>query len=136
MENSILVIAHTREAMDTSKSHTVASLSIYSIIVRNTDIIHIIIYSKLQITRPGYYWRHLSYTSDWAINKKNSSCRRLFILILLGINIGNSPFLVENSQHIQTLMTKNLSKWFLFLKWCLVKNLCHSLLATNKQCPS
>ena len=45
MKNLKVVIGLTREEKDVSKSHTVASLSIYSIIIRNTSIIHIINYT-------------------------------------------------------------------------------------------
>ena len=55
MENPILLIGHTQETMDVSKSHTLAKVSIYSIIMRNTSIIHIINYSSLQVITLRYY---------------------------------------------------------------------------------
>ena len=86
MENSKVGVCLTREEKDASKSHTVASLSIYSIIMRNTGIIHIINYSRPQVIKPRYYWRHWSYTSDWVIDIKNPCARRLFIPLIVGIN--------------------------------------------------
>ena len=59
------------------------SLHIYSIIVRNTGIIHIINNSRPQITRPWYYQSYFPYTLEWIINKKNPSCRCYFILKIL-----------------------------------------------------
>ena len=122
--------------MDTSRSHTVAIVSIYRIIMRNTSIIHIINYSSLQVMRPKYYWRHWTYTSDWAIYIKNPCARRLFIPLLVEINTENSPFLAENDQNIQKLKSENFWKWFLFLEWCLIKNVCRSIVATHKKWPS
>ena len=95
-----------------------SSPSIYSIMVRNTSIIHNSNYSSLQVMRPAYYWRHGSYTSDWAFYTKNPCAKKLFIPLLAEINNGNSPFLEENSLNIQKLTSKNLSKWLLFSEWC------------------
>ena len=92
MDYPILAFWFIRKAKDTSKPHTIISLSIYSIIMRNTGIIHIINYSRPQVMRPRYYWRHCSYTSDWAIDIKNPCARRLFIPLIVGINTKNSPF--------------------------------------------
>ena len=86
------------------------TISISSNIMRNTFIIHIINYSSLQVTRPRYYWRHGSYTSDWAFYIKNPWARRLFIPLLVQMNMGNSPFLAENVQNIQKLTSEFFSK--------------------------
>ena len=96
--------------MDASKSHTVASLSIYSIIMRNTSIPHIINYSSSQVMRPTYYCRHGSYTSDSAIDIKNPWTRRLFIPLLVQIQTVNSSFLAENGKNIQKLTSEKFSK--------------------------
>ena len=117
-------------------NHTQQQLSLYSIIMRNTSIIHIINYSSLQVIRPRCYCRHGSYTSDCAFYIKNPWPRRLFIPLLVQINKGNSPFLAENGQNIQKLTQEKFSKQFLFLVWSLIKNLCYSIGATHKKWPS
>ena len=110
MENPILLIAHTPQNRVISKSHIVAIVSIYSIIMRNTSITHIINYSSLQVIRPRCYCRHGSYTSDCAFYIKNPCTRRLFIPLLVQMNMGNSPFLAENVQNIQKLTSEIFSK--------------------------
>ena len=122
--------------MDTSKFHTIAIVSIYSIIMRNTSITYIINYSSLQVIRPRVYCRHGSYTSDCAFYIKNPWARRLFIPLLVQINKVNSPFLAENGKNIQKLTSEFFLKQFLFLVWSLIKNVCYSIEDTHKKWPS
>ena len=106
MKNPKVVIGFTTETMETSKSHIIAIVSIYSIIMKNTSIIHIINYSSLQVIRPRCYCRHRSSTSDCAFYIKNPCTRRLFIPLLVQRNRGNLPFLAENGKNIQKLTSE------------------------------
>ena len=106
--------------------------ALYSIIMRNTSISHIITYSSLQLIRPRCYCRHGSYTSDCAFYIKNPCTRKLFVPLLVQINKGNSPFFGRERQKYPKVDIGNIFKIVPFFsmefnKECMLFHRSHTL---------
>ena len=109
---------------------------LYSIIMRNTSITHIINYSSLKVIRPKCYCRHGSYTSDCAFYIKNPWAKRLFIPLLVQMNRGICLFFGrERPKYPKVDIVKHF-KIVPFLVLSLIKNLCYSIGATHQKWPS